>query len=74
MRALLIASLTVVGLFGAAPREASADAIPPPTRPEWDDPPAPLPPPLEVVAACAVLASGALLVARARRSHHRAPS
>lgn len=61
-----------VALFMAALTASSsawADMIPPPSRPEWNDPPAPLPAPLEalIVAAAAMVAVIAL-VHRARKT------
>ncbi len=42
----------LLALFGlvlclSCAEAARADVLPPPTRPEWNDPPAPLPEPLE---------------------------
>ncbi|MFO0651207.1 MAG: hypothetical protein U0326_33595 [Polyangiales bacterium] len=66
MRSLLLAiTLGVV----TVPTAASADLIPPPSRPRWDDPPAPLPAPPELFAAAvAMVALGALAVRRRRAS------
>lgn len=58
-----------VALFMAALTASSsawADLIPPPSRPDWNDPPAPLPAPLEALVAAAVIATVIALVRRAR--------
>lgn len=51
-----------------ASTSAWADMIPPPSRPEWNDPPAPLPAPLEALVVAAVVVAAIALVHRARKS------
>ncbi len=51
-----------------ASTSAWADMIPPPSRPEWNDPPAPLPAPLEALVVAAVMVAAIALVHRARKS------
>lgn len=50
------------------------DALPSPTRPEWHDPPPPMPSPPEVAAVLAIGSVGALLVARANQRRALRPS
>ncbi|MBI5516857.1 MAG: hypothetical protein HY909_23935 [Deltaproteobacteria bacterium] len=66
------AAVLLLVLFLTAPRGASADILPTPTPPTWDDPPPPMPEPPEalkmaLVAAFCCLGALALTVRRARR-------
>ncbi len=68
MRAILLCSMLA---FGAAPTVSLGDVLPPPTRPDWNDPPAPLPDPPEarlrcIALAVSVAAFAGMLVARRR--------
>lgn len=75
MRPILVLLGLVVCLASAA--AARADALPGPQRPEWDNPPAPLPEPLEEevwrrLLPAALLAAALLAAGRARKPARRA--
>lgn len=71
----LVPSLALLAVLFAWAPEARADVFPPPSRPEWNDPPAPLPaPPDEGLApwiALAALAAAEVVTARHLRSPQR---